>query len=104
MTEVFSKIVSLCLALGCRDIVKQPGCQEFQIDEHWWFALNPHFEPVLCGSGKEVPSGSAYFEFNGWPAGFVGLDGGVIAAGSLANEETLIAALDVAIKKLEVPK
>ena len=94
MTEVFSKMVDLGVALGRRDIAKLPGCWEEQVDAAWWFAINPHRESVQCSKGAAVPEFTAYVEFNGWPAGFINPHGGTMAAGRIANEDALIAALD----------
>jgi hypothetical protein len=98
---IFAKAVDLGIALGWKSIKDLPGCQEHQIDEQWWFAINPHDKPEKCSAGTKVPSYSIYFEFNGWPAGFCNAVNGTLAHGSVANENALIKALDAAIEKLE---
>ena len=47
----------------------------------WEIALN----------GKEI---QAAIKFNGWPAGIIDPQGGIIAAGDVANEDTFIAAIE----------
>lgn len=90
----------LGLALGLKDLHKLPGCWEHQVDEHWWLAFNAHGERGKCSQSagsSDIPAFTIYFEFNGWPAGMVGPDGGTLCAGAAANEDKLIEALDAAI-------
>jgi hypothetical protein len=101
VSTIFAKAVEFGLALGWRDISSQPGCHEHQIDEQWWFAINPHGKTTKSSVGADVPAYGIYFEFNGWPAGFCDAHDGFLAAGSVANEDTLIAALDAATEKLK---
>ena len=103
MTEIFAKTCELGIALGWKAINQNPGCTEHQVDEQWWFAINPHAEPVKCSKGTSVPQVCVYFEFNGWPAGFINAGGGALAAGAIANEDTLIAALEAATKNVAQP-
>jgi hypothetical protein len=107
MTEpvslLFARVCDLGIALGWENISLDAGCKEHDIDEHWWFAINPHGERTKCSKGAEVPPYSIYFQFNGWPAGVIDAGGGVLAAGKLANEDTLIAAIDAAIERQENP-
>lgn len=96
LCESFAEIVELATRLGVTDIVKLPGCWEHKVDEHWFFALNAHEDERLTtetATPQKVPPGQVYVEFNGWPAGIFGIDGGIIAAGALANEDTFIKAL-----------
>lgn len=97
--EVLDRAAELALTLGISNICKMEGCWEHQIDEQWWVALNGHRVTTRCSVNVEVPPFSAYFQFNDWPAGIVNAGGGCIAAGDLANENTLIAAIEVAIEK-----
>lgn len=99
ISSVFSKACDLAIGLGHSEINKLPGCLEITVDEHWWFAINAHQEKVESSKGN-VPAGSIYFEFNGWPAGMVDAGGGTLCAGALANEEELIKALDAAMLRL----
>ena len=80
-------------AKGAKNIFQLPGCWESDVDGHWWIAINGHTETVSSSRGQDVPPFSVVIEFNGWPAGIIGPDGGVIAAGGAANEDTFIAAL-----------
>lgn len=41
-----------------------------------------------------LPPFNAFVKFNGWPAGIIGPDGGPLAAGAAANEDTFIAAIE----------
>jgi hypothetical protein len=75
---------------------RHPGCWEVGIDQHWWIAVNAHNEPKTCSKGTEVAPFACYVGFNGWPAGILTPTGGALAAGSLANEETFLAALAAA--------
>ncbi len=99
----FNSIVDLALALGVRDIRKLPECWEHKVDEHWTIAINGHDIPKLAHktiSGKtEVPGFHCYVEFNGWPAGLLSPYDGTFAAGSCANEDTFIAALEQATER-----
>jgi hypothetical protein len=97
ISTVFAKICDLGLALGHTSIKDQPGCWEHQIDEHWWFAINPHDVSTECTGGTEVPPYTVYIKFYDWPFGLVSPLGGMFGHGALANENTLIAALDQAI-------
>lgn len=97
VSRVFTLTCELGIALGWDNISLEPGCQEHAIDDHWWFAINPHNEPTPCSRGAIAAPQSIYFEFNGSPAGFVSHDGGLLAAGAIANEEALARALMQAI-------
>lgn len=98
LSAVFLKLADLALAHGIKGIKQLPACWEVQIDEHWWAAVNGHDKPTACSrSVMPVPAFSAYLQFNGWPAGMLDPFGGFLAAGHLANEANLIAAIDAAI-------
>jgi hypothetical protein len=101
VTEAFGKIAKLAVLLGVKNIRELSGCWELQIDEHWWIAVNGHREPVKNSLGDDVPPFEAYIQFNDWPAGLISPRGGIIAAGSCANENTFIDALDRRIRALE---
>jgi hypothetical protein len=104
MNAIFEKTCELGMALGWENISLSPGCQEHQVDAHWWFAINPHDVPVSCSKGgSKVPARCIYFQFNGWPAGVVSVQGGLLVTGGLANEETLLAVLEQAIEKAGQP-
>lgn len=99
INEAFSKIAALADALGVRAIDTLHGCWEFQVDEQWWISLNGHKEKTKDSHGAEVPPYHAVVEYNGWPAGIIGPANGIIAAGSCANENSFIAALEAATEK-----
>lgn len=102
--NIFALTCELGAALGWENISMQPGCKEHAIDDHWWFAINPHNAPTRCNRGHLVPPQSIYYEFNGWPAGSLNSGGGMIAAGAIANQDTLRAALNQAIEKTGVAR
>ena len=89
----FSALADMAIVLGAAPLTKYVGCWEHQIDAQWWVAVNGHPTPTKCSKGPEVPAFCAYLEFNGWPAGELSPFGGVIAAGAIANEDALIAAI-----------
>lgn len=97
MSEAFALIMQLATSLGVSGINRLDGCWEHAIDGNWRVAVNGHGEPVKCSTGAEVPAFTAYVEWNGWPAGIISPRGGEIVAGSAANEDTLIAALQKAL-------
>jgi hypothetical protein len=104
ISAMFNKVCELAMALGWENIALQPGCQSHQVDERWWFAINPHPEPTACeGVATKIPPYCIYLKFNGWPAGIVGMHGGMMAAGGTANEDNLMAALNAAIEKASKP-
>lgn len=99
----FVEVCEYSYAMGARDINKKPGCYESQVDDHWWFAINPHGETYKCSRGASVPGLHVYVEFNEFPAGIISAYGGVLAAGEAANEQTFIAALRAAAAPLTWP-
>ena len=80
---------------GARSIKDLPGCWEADLPRGWWMAVNGHGKTIRCSRRVKVPPYSVYLEFNGWPAGEVGANGGWIAAGSIANEDALLTLLQV---------
>lgn len=96
--EAFARIADLAIHLGVTNINLLPGCWEHQIDAKWWIAMNGHKEPIKTSEGDIVHPFNAFIKYNGWPAGVVDPGGGVIAAGSGANEDTFIEALMKATK------
>lgn len=97
--EVFLAVADLAKARALKPANQYPGCMEIEVDEHWWIALNGHREAMACSKGPVVDSFTMYVEFNGWPAGVVGIDGGVLVGGERANEATLLEALKRATKE-----
>jgi hypothetical protein len=96
MSESFFEICQLADRLGVSNIGNMTGCWEHAVDEHWWMAINGHASEMKCSRGATVPAFHAYIEYNGWPAGFISPNGGIIAAGAAANEDAFIAALKLA--------
>jgi len=99
----FDEIAQLAIRLGVVPLNARPGCWEFQVDEHWWIAVNGHRESLKCSKGVAVEPFNAYVEFNGWPAGSFNPAGGIMAAGEAANEDAFIAALRAAVPALRRP-
>lgn len=93
IAAVFCVIADLAAALGVKSISEREGCWEHTLDERWWFAINGHNGPTPCSHGVDVPPFHCYVEYNGWPAGMFSPYGGQMAAGSSANEDTLLIAL-----------
>jgi hypothetical protein len=96
ISEAMSLIVELAAAIGIERICDHPGCWHHKLDDNWEFAVNGHNKPCQFGD-VTVPPFEAYVMWNGLPAGFIGVYGGVLAAGSAANEDTFIEALKEAI-------
>ena len=98
ITEAFALLADLLVKSGATRLDLRPGAYEIVIDERWKAVINAHAEPVLWGSAS-IPPYHAALEYNGWPAGLMAANGGVIAAGECANEDTFIAAVKAAIAK-----
>ena len=93
-----SVVMDLLAQLGIQDgVAPLRGPYVRQIDEHWRVCLNPDEAPYHWG-GFTIPRFHCAIEFNGWPAGLLNPFEGTIAAGKVANEEALIAALRAAIE------
>ena len=99
MSAAFIRICDLALELGVRAINGLPACWEHQVDEHWFIAVNGHGEAQKTSNGNAVPPFNCYIEFSGFPAGLITPYDGIIAAGSVANEDSFIAALERATEK-----
>lgn len=95
MSELFILLVDLAIKRGHKNIKGQ--LLTLRVDDQWSYTIN--------GSDKEwdrIPPYHASVVFNGWPAGIVGANSGIIAAGEAANEDALIEALKAA--GAEVPE
>ena len=99
INEAFYELMQLGSRLGVKNINTLPGCWEHQVDKQWFIAVNAHDVPVKCSKGTSVGPFHCYVEYNGFPAGLINPGGGVIAAGSCANEDSFIAALKAASDK-----
>ena len=102
----FHLIAELGIADGVAPMSKHEGLWYRKLDENWEIAVNGHREAILSQSDVNriactVEPFRAAVWWNGWLEGFIDPYGGVIAAGELANEETLVAALRKAIEKAE---
>lgn len=92
------KIAELSRALGMETISNLTTAWEHQVDEKWKVAVNGQKETVTVDKLKIPPFHFAVW-YNGWPAGLMSPFDGTFAAGSEANEDTFIAALDAAIER-----
>ena len=103
LCEMFAKVCELGIALGVTDLVKREGAWVHKVDDQWIFAVNPHDETLDVKPegtmGCHIPFGHVAVWYNGWLAGILAPNGGEFAAGSGANEDTFIAALDIALKR-----
>lgn len=104
IAEPWALVCALGQALGLKNLREQfPGqCWTHQLDEAWWFALNPHGTPCEAkppdwNIATVVNPFDVLVTYNGWPAGMFGPSGGLIAAGEGANVFTFAAALRMAI-------
>lgn len=93
ITEAMMAVADYAQSMDMVPVNKVEGCWENQVNEQWWIAVNGHQENKLCSKNIDVPPFTCYVEFNGWPAGYINPYGGVLAAGTAANEETFVAAL-----------
>lgn len=93
-------VADLCVARGEAPVNQYENCWVCKIDDHWTIAVNGHKEPKEFRCHSLQPY-EVYVEFNGWPAGLFDPSGGGIAAGTLANEDTLCDALRAAIQRAE---
>lgn len=96
ISEAFVEIAEMAARMGVTRIDQMDGCWEVDVDARWRLSVNGHAEPMVNRDGIEVPPLTAYVEFNGWPAGFISPRGGILPAGSAANEDALIDALRAA--------
>lgn len=98
---VFAKIAELADALHVTGINKLPGAWIVELDPRWTIAVNGHDEDVQAKphqhAEQTIPPFHAGVWYNGWPAGLLNPFDGLVAAGSAANEEALLAVLDQAI-------
>ena len=97
VSEAFDKIAQLVIKLGAHPMTRYPDCWEHDLDEHWKISINGHREPRKNSVGVTIEPFHCYVEFNGWPAGMFNPKGGSIAAGTVANEDEFIRAIEKAI-------
>jgi hypothetical protein len=97
VVAVFGRACELAMENGGENINLDAGCHEVSIDADWWLAINPHDRPRQCSRGATIKPFQIYFEWRGWPAGFVSSSGGLIISGKEVSEANLLAALERAI-------
>lgn len=77
---------------------------ERQVDEHWYIAVNATDAPAEAGPADGMRSTVNPIDcavwWNGWLAGSFNPHGGILAAGTEANEDRFIADLKAATAKL----
>lgn len=82
-------LLAFAMYNGATSISMKEGLWVKEVDKTWTVKCNGHKERV-----DTIPPFSWYIEFNGWPAGVIGILGdGVLCAGEAGNEENLRAAL-----------
>jgi len=100
---LMAKIAEFASAMGVERINELSGAWIHQVDDHWTIAGNGHREPVDVEPDGCMKIEIAPFTFaawwNGWLAMVVDARDGWVAAGELANEETLIGALEAATRR-----
>lgn len=100
--EMFDKMMMLGLKHGVESIKDYDGPWIQVVDHLWTFAVNGKDDPVkvdlegTMGVSELRPFHAAVW-FNGWLAGIINPYGGEFAAGSAANENSFINALDAAL-------
>ncbi len=97
IAQAFDLIVKLHEALGLPSMKEMGTPWHYRVDDQWEFTVNGSGETV-----EMIPPYTAALTFNGWPAGLLNPYGGVMAAGTVANEDALIAALKQAIQRVSV--
>lgn len=106
--EAFLKVGMLAHALGARSIKDFSGCWQHQFTHDgslWQIALNAHLEPneasPIGAMACQVPRLSVAVWFNGWLAAIFDPRGGTFVAGTLANEDAFIEALDAEMARVQ---
>lgn len=94
--NVFLAICEYAESRGISRLNLNPGCWEVKLDDQWWFAVNPHRTDQECSMGVTVRPFTIYVQYNGFPAGVFSPKEGVFAAGSMANVDSFMAALESA--------
>lgn len=109
MTDTTGEIKPSLAWLGVCALAKKDGIKDLRNHGDgvyrttfglWTALLNGSDKPVAPEGGKQtLPPFDIYVTFNGWPAGVIGPDGGILAAGDAANEDTFIAAIEAELGK-----
>ena len=99
--EIYAKAIEYAISIGFENIKDLKGCHVLAIDDHWTIAINGHSDATRAAPdgamGCSVPPYHVGVWWHGWLAGIVGPGGGEFAAGSGANEDSFIEAIDSAI-------
>lgn len=85
VSEAFVVLAELCVAVAGEGIARRPGIFEYQIDADWSLAFNGSTHEARTLRDIEIPPLHFYLECRGWPAGYVGMDGGMLLAGGEAD-------------------
>lgn len=95
VTQVFALAMELAIARKMPPANTVEGCMQISVDERWHITFNGH-RTAQDYEGMTLEPFHSSVTYNGWPAGIFSPFGGMIAAGSGANEHTLITALKTA--------
>ena len=94
--EVFVELSYLAEALGVAPLKDRLGLWECDLGDGWEIAVNGHEETLTDSRGGKVEPFVCRCYWHGWPAGEFSPYGGYIAAGSVANLDSLLAAIRAA--------
>lgn len=103
VSVLFDLIAQLCIGVGEAPI--KDKVWTFKVDDAWRFAVNGKREPLDiaaadgCMGYPDLKPYSCVVWYNGWLAGTFDPYGGIIAAGTCANEGTFIEALKACAAK-----
>lgn len=104
LAEIWALVVDIADAHDATPMTKHPRPWYLRIDEQWEISINGGRQPAHCTqiSGQPtapIPATHMLVQFNGFPAGLLSPYDGVIAAGTTANDNTLIAALRAHLRR-----
>lgn len=103
IAEAFILVAELAKADGAAPLNARTDCWVRRLDDNWTIAVNGTDRTLECKPDGTMGAGIEPFHmavwWNGWLAGLLHPYGGVIAAGSAANEESFVAAIRAAIGK-----
>ncbi len=104
--RLWEGIFKLCEKRGAIPLNKLPGCFYEKIDRSWELAVNGLKTPQKATFETEDESGSESIEpyhchvhYNGWPAAVLHPGGGTVCAGSKANLQKLVEAVEAAVNR-----
>lgn len=93
LPDAYAVVIKYALAKGDKNLNERPGLVYYRFGDEWELWANPHREIYKTPLGVNVDPFTFYVEFNGFPAGVLAPNGGWIAAGDLANEDSFIEAV-----------